>query len=200
MTTIVGSSFWALSSGTLGAAASCFAKLAFSSNDKLQQFLSVFTKHQQQQPLSLSCPLSLSEWITCFHGNTTTTTTTTTGCLVERLSSCHVLPRLVCAGAMIACNAAMVACLVGGLQHAGSVAGTALSTAANFLASVAAGYWLWNEQHETATTNTNYYTMGLGLALVVTGTILLVWAQQKETENETIHKHPTSHDNDKKIS
>ena len=172
------SSFWALLSGTLGAAASCFAKLAFSSSSS-QGTTILSSVSNNSSALSSSCP-SLETWSSCFR--------TSTECAVQWLA-CHgatvLLPRAACLLAMIACNAAMVACLVGGLQDAGSIAGTALATAANFLASAAAGYWLWNEQQDEQQQNPLY---GPGLVLVVAGTVLLVWAQRPEEEEQTTNE------------
>lgn len=84
----------------------------------------------------------------------------------------------------------MVACLVGGLQDAGSIAGTALATAANFLASAAAGFWLWKEQQDQEQNP----LFGPGLALVVAGTVLLVWAQRPEEEEQTTNETRESRD------
>eukprot|EP00977_Amphora_coffeiformis_P003155 scaffold586_cov155-Amphora_coffeaeformis.AAC.16 len=70
----------------------------------------------------------------------------------------------------------MVACFVGGLEDAGSIAGTALATAANFLVSVAAGYLIWNEGTSLSVP---------GFAMVVVGTILLVLAQMPEADEGT---------------
>jgi hypothetical protein len=64
----------------------------------------------------------------------------------------------------------MVACFVGGLQDAGSIAGTALATAANFFLSAVLGYLVWDET-----------THAGGLVLVVLGSGLLVWAQRPTT-------------------
>ena len=147
-------SFWALTSGALGAAASYFAKLAFATNDWTETTVSLS-----------SCP-SVQEWSTSFQSFN--------GALTW--ISCHgltiLLPRLACLIAMIVCNAAMVACFVGGLQDAGSIAGTALATAANFVTSGVAGYFVWNEALPSAT----------GFGMVVVGAFLLVWAQMPEQD------------------
>ena len=152
---VIGRGFWALLSGTLGAAASCFAKGAFS------KCSTAWFDTAVNQSAAIACP-SLEEWSTCFR---------TIQCGWEWLI-CHglsfVLPRLLCIIAMVACNAAMVACFVGGLQDAGSIAGTALATAANFIVSAVTGYFVWNEGSHLSVP---------GLAMVVVGTLVLVMAQ-----------------------
>lgn len=47
---------------------------------------------------------------------------------------------------MLACNAYMLGSFVAGMEESGSVAGTALSSAANFVASAAFGYVFWEER------------------------------------------------------
>ena len=159
---IVGYAFWALVSGALGAAASCFAKLAFAGTTSLPTAAA-------DNDTSSSCP-ELNEWIACFQANNT-------NCAFQWIS-CHLwtvlLPRMACLMAMILCNISMVACFVGGLQDAGSIAGTALATAANFLVSAAAGYLIWNEGTSLSVP---------GFTMVVVGTILLVLAQMPEADD-----------------
>lgn len=65
--------------------------------------------------------------------------------------------------AMIACNAAMVATFVEGMQESGSVAGTALSTAANFLVTAVISWTVFNEKTDI-----------FGTGLVVVGAYLLL--------------------------
>lgn len=153
---IFGYTFWALCSGALGAAASCFAKLAFAGMPE--------PSWTEEDSPGSTCP-DPNEWMTCFG---------TAVCAFQWIS-CHsltvLLPRIAYLIAMIICNISMVACFVGGLQDAGSVAGTALATAANFLVSAAAGYFIWKEGNSISVP---------GLSMVVVGTILLVLAQMPE--------------------
>lgn len=177
----VGYGFWALLSGTLGAAASCFAKLAFVAASE------GYDEPQHADSSSSSCP-AVSEWLTCLgwaagggqqqqHDQ---------DCTLPQWLACHastfLLPRLACLVAMIACNAAMVACFVGGLEHAGSIAGTALATAANFIVSAALGYLVWKE-HEQGTTASGTYVPGF--LMVVAGTVLLVLAQSPTNDGHS---------------
>ena len=149
----MGYSFWALLSGALGAMASCFAKVAFASNEDLALWLPL----PDLSPSNLTCPefaslpawLELSLWLQCH--------------LVSKL-----VPRLLALVAMILCNISMVACFVGGLQESGSVAGTALATGSNFVCSVLVGYMVWNES----------LVSWPGFFMVVAGTILLMWSQR----------------------
>lgn len=178
---IVGNGFWALLSGTFGAAASCFAKLAFRPPSSTMITATTTTTTIAQE----SCPalfpknnlavffqqVFLFTWISCYWT--------------------FILGRLLSLIAMILCNVAMVSCFVGGLQDAGSIAGTALATAANFLVSVAAGYMLWNEGGggsgagagaSTGEDNHIDWSHLLGIGMVVAGTVLLLLAQRPDDE------------------
>jgi len=167
-TSIVGSAFWALVSGAFGAGASCFAKLAFAGEPSWLTTNAAAT----DEDASSSCP-DLNEWMTCFQ---------TTNCAFHWIS-CHLwtvlLPRIVCLMAMIICNISMVACFVGGLEDAGSIAGTALATAANFLVSAMAGYLIWNEGISLSVP---------GFTMVIFGTILLVLAQMPQDDDNTARR------------
>lgn len=77
----------------------------------------------------------------------------------------HYLPRGLCFVAMLVCNAFMLGSFVSGMQESGSVAGTALSSAANFIVSALYGYLLWNERFEAQ--------WWLGFGLVLTGVMVL---------------------------
>lgn len=155
---------WALASGSLGALASCFAKFAFApSMDSLDnKDTSAFCASGRDLYTGSNVWHYFLAWLTC-HGGWTL-----------------LLRRGACLGLMVACNAAMVACFVGGLQDAGSIAGTALATAANFLVSALFGYLVWDEAGGA--------THGGGLVLVVLGTMLLVWAQRPVVPKEESHK------------
>jgi drug/metabolite transporter (DMT)-like permease len=70
--------------------------------------------------------------------------------------------------AMLVCNACMLGAFLDGMEQAGSVAGTALSNAANFMSSAVIGYVVWHERFTTS-----WY---IGFAFILTGTILLTIA------------------------
>jgi predicted phage tail protein len=78
---------------------------------------------------------------------------------------------------MIACNAAQLGSFLKGMEESGSVAGTALSTAANFVTAAAYGRMLWGE--------TFVLQWWIGLSMVMTGVALLTSVQAKE---ETLKK------------
>lgn len=173
------SSSWALLSGTLGAAASCFAKLAFMAPPEQATTTSI---------AATSCP-AVSEWMTCFVGSSSSSSSDapspTTCTSILQWLSCHhhlilslLVPRIACLFAMVACNAAMVACFVGGLEDAGSIAGTALATAANFLVSAVLGYVSWDERTFSSSSSSLP-----GIIMVVVGTTLLVLAQRPSSSS-----------------
>jgi drug/metabolite transporter (DMT)-like permease len=131
----------ALISGFLGAAASCFAKFAFEPD------------LQSVQWIRSSCPVGAS---LVFRWNET------------ELSLCTVaelVPRGLFLLAMIACNATMLGTFLEGMQESGSVAGTALSSAANFAASALFGAALFDERFS--------FQWWLGFSMVVVGSMLL---------------------------
>jgi drug/metabolite transporter (DMT)-like permease len=70
--------------------------------------------------------------------------------------------------AMMVCNAYMLGAFLDGMEQAGSVAGTALSNAANFLSSAVIGYIVWHERFTTL-----WY---IGFMFILIGTILLTTA------------------------
>jgi drug/metabolite transporter (DMT)-like permease len=135
----------ALISGFLGAAASCFAKFAFEPD------------LQSVQWIRSSCPVAfLQEASLFFRWNET------------ELSLCTVailFPRGLFLLAMIACNATMLGTFLEGMQESGSVAGTALSSAANFAASALFGAALFDERFSSQ--------WWLGFSMVVVGSMLL---------------------------
>jgi drug/metabolite transporter (DMT)-like permease len=79
---------------------------------------------------------------------------------------------------MLVCNALMLGSFVKGMQECGSVAGTALSSAANFSVSAFIGWLLFREEFSSR--------WWLGFAMVLIGTILLFGIQAKE--DEKVHK------------
>lgn len=90
----------------------------------------------------------------------------------------QLVPRGLALAAMIGCNAAMMGSFVSGMEESGSVAGTALSSAANFAASAAYGYVLFDERF------TGFWWVGL--AMVLTGVTLL--SSVPETREEKVKK------------
>jgi molybdopterin synthase catalytic subunit len=202
---------WALLSGVLGATASCCAKVAFASANDLATWTSYFfhvavglllqqqqqeeeenTNHQSLYSQSgtmtiptTSCP-PLWQFTAGSSNNDSLWMTTNNDWIACYWTPSQMLPRFVALLAMILCNAAMVACFVEGLQEAGSIAGTALSTAANFVTATLWGYLVWQEDTTSLT----------GLILVITGTLcLLVGGQPKNNAAATITtatKKPTT--------
>jgi drug/metabolite transporter (DMT)-like permease len=73
---------------------------------------------------------------------------------------------------MIFCNSLMLAYMLEGMQESGSLAGTGLSTAANFITSAILGYLFWSEQF--------YATWIVGFILVLLGAYLLTSVQVRE--------------------
>jgi drug/metabolite transporter (DMT)-like permease len=71
-----------------------------------------------------------------------------------------------CFVGMIVCNAYMLGFFLKGMEESGSVAGTALSTAANFIGSACYGYVLWRERFTTI-----WWT---GFGMVMLGVLLLL--------------------------
>jgi uncharacterized membrane protein len=81
----------------------------------------------------------------------------------------ELVPRGLCLVAMIASNAAMLGSFLKGMQESGSVAGTALASAANFGASALFGYLLWEERFP--------FQWWIGFGMVVVGAMLLSTVQ-----------------------
>jgi len=76
-----------------------------------------------------------------------------------------VLARGIGLGCMLACNAWQIGSFLEGMEAAGSVAGTALATAANFVVSAGYGYFFWNERFSGV--------WWAGFGMVVAGVVLL---------------------------
>jgi drug/metabolite transporter (DMT)-like permease len=143
----------ALISGFLGAAASCFAKFAFEPD------------LQSVQWIRSSCPMVfLQEASLVSRWNHTVLSL----CTVAELA-----PRGLFLLAMIACNATMLGTFLEGMQESGSVAGTALSSAANFAASALFGAALFDERFPAE--------WWLGFSMVVVGSMLLSTVRVKSS-------------------
>jgi drug/metabolite transporter (DMT)-like permease len=113
---------YALSSGVLGATASCCAKFALDPDSPVFQ-----TAHD------LICTQFGTDVV-----------------IAEHHRACYwiafVVGRGFCLVCMIFCNGYMLGTFLRGMEESGSVAGTALSTAANFLTAATYGCILWNER------------------------------------------------------
>lgn len=86
--------------------------------------------------------------------------------------------RILCIVSMVLLNAYMLASFLKGIQESGSVVGTALSTASNFVASAALGALVWHE-HERM--NRQWY---LGFACVLLGVVLLANVQSNDDDQQ----------------
>lgn len=94
---------------------------------------------------------------------------------------------------MIACNAYMLGTLLEGLEDAGSVTGTALSTAANFSVSALWGYLMWGERYPPL--------WWLGLGMLFAGTTLLLSGQQAvHLQGSQRKPRPTFADDNKEVT
>lgn len=113
--------WYALSSGFLGATASCCAKFALDPESRLF--------HSAHDIICSNVDIDV---------------------VVANQRSCFwiafVLSRGFCLVIMILCNGYMLGTFLKGMEESGSVAGTALSTASNFLTSATYGYFLRNER------------------------------------------------------
>jgi drug/metabolite transporter (DMT)-like permease len=127
----------ALLSGSLGALASCFAKGTFAEAIGMPPAWFDADEHNDNHT---SHPY-ITVWILFL--------------------ACRGL----CLLAMVACNALMLGCFVEGMQESGSVAGTALASAANFIVSAFLGWFLFQEDHSSL--------WWYGFAMVLVGTVLL---------------------------
>lgn len=130
----------ALLSGFLGATAACFAKVAFGSlpvQAHCEQY-HYFSESTSAAPPVVAAPCYWIELI---------------------------LARGIGLGCMVACNAWQLGTFLEGMETAGSVAGTALATAANFVVSAGYGYFLWNERFSAV--------WWAGFGMVVAGVMLL---------------------------
>lgn len=141
----------ALLSGFLGAAASCFAKFAFDPELQVVDWVhsSCPSAFYENRPTASEQQLSAVR-----------TTVLLTVCKAAELA-----PRGLFLLAMIACNAAMLSSFLQGMQESGSVAGTALSSSANFATSALLGALLFSERFPVQ--------WWLGFSMVVTGAMLL---------------------------
>ena len=130
----------ALLSGTLGSLASCFGKGAFGDS---QTAIVLGTHADPSLVVRLLCSDTQGKcpWILLL------------------------VSRGLCLLAMIACNVLMLGSFVQGMQESGSVAGTALTNAANFTVSAFMGWLLFQEEYSSM--------WWCGFVMVLVGTVLL---------------------------
>jgi drug/metabolite transporter (DMT)-like permease len=141
----------ALISGALGATASCLAKFAFDSSVSSaivdnNTLITEWFCTEQVGSIQFSIPGTNNNVNLCF--------------LIQLI-----LLRGICFAGMILCNAFMLGTFLKGMEESGSVAGTALSTAANFIISACYGYLFWNELFSSS--------WWIGFGMVVLGVMLL---------------------------
>lgn len=141
--------FLSLSSGFLGATASCLGKFALDPDS----FVALWT----QQHLCRSDSL-VHGWWWCW--------------------AVALIARGACLVGMITCNAFMLSSFVQGMVESGSIAGTALASAANFAVSALYGYWLWNERFPLQ--------WWIGFSMVLAGVTLLSTVQVVDVKNKKI--------------
>ncbi|CAB9518875.1 expressed unknown protein [Seminavis robusta] len=112
-----------------------------------------------------------------FSTDTFLTTSILEGCNDKQY--CYLLvysARGLCFVGTLALNIFMVGSFLEGMEESGSIAGTAMSTAANFVVSSALGFLLWEEEFSR--------TWLMGFLCVVVGTILLSTVHVEETPAE----------------
>eukprot|EP00536_Pseudo-nitzschia_multiseries_P003445 jgi/Psemu1/185854/e_gw1.53.152.1 len=155
---------WALWSGFLGASASCFVKMGTGGNHS-SPLLQLVQTHICKRAVVQAWLGDLDEdLLRGIH-------------LVDYCELLIVLPvRLACIAAMIVSNAYMLASFLRGMKESGSVAGTSLSTAANFASSAMYGKLLWNEPMNTK--------WCFGFACVLIGVVILSSVTTAEVTND----------------
>lgn len=84
--------------------------------------------------------------------------------------------RVLLFAAMLGCNTLMLGTLVQSMEGVGSVAGSSLATAANFVTSAFFGWLIWNEEQ-----NGIY---ALGLIFIICGAILLSTVKVVDEDTE----------------
>lgn len=105
---------------------------------------------------------------------------------VEHCQILAMMVRVLCFIGTLVLNIVMVGSFLEGMEESGSVAGTAMSSAANFVVSSVLGFMLWDEDFST--------TWLFGFSLVVLGTLLLSTIKAESTASTT--SNPTNSDSD----
>jgi drug/metabolite transporter (DMT)-like permease len=178
--------YYALLSGCLGASASCFAKLAFDTTTTTTTTLRGRSASSDGNVVHAYDAVNV-----CHHliGSTSATTPKATETLSSKILwndpnvlcewSIFVLYRCICLVGMIVCNIYMIGTFLKGMDESGTIAGTALSTASNFIVSAMYGYYIWEERHTIH--------WWFGFAMVGTGmTILTQCCSTKATNQENV--------------
>lgn len=132
-------------SGVMGATASCLAKFALAPESPVR----LWGREQ--------CDRHIGSFL-----------------IVYELEVCSIfewIPRGLCLGLMIAMNVVMVGAFLEGMEESGSVAGTGLTSAANFAASALYGILLFDEKVDKVWL--------AGFSLVIVGVLLLSTVQTK---------------------
>ena len=196
---------WALFSGFLGATASCLVKLGVDNSSPL---LRLVEKHIEEkawladldQTLHRMIHVLLEELMVQYQINLDPYWKSIRTNVMEEIGvQLHlfevdygqllvVLPlRILCVVAMLVTNVYMIASFLKGIQDSGSVGGTSLSTAANFVSSALYGKLLWGEQMNGRWT--------IGFLCVLIGVVIL---SSETTEKEEEENSTTSSDKKQK--
>lgn len=186
---------WAVWAGILGATASCLAKIAVS-NDSASPLQWVYENVCEPHFRNVDLDDVVSAWIYKVVGDLMIRyrvinlmpyvqhirihwiQATALQLHIFEVDWCQFLllgPRIVCFIAMLLMNAYMLAAFLKGMQHSGSVVGTAITTACNFATSALWGALVWNERFVS--------TWWLGFFCVMAGVLLLSSVQQPTSED-----------------
>lgn len=195
---------WAVWGGVLGASASCLAKLAVSGESPLQRLQTNLCPPEESS-------FELDDWIMShiykIVGDLMIRHRINLMAYVQAMRSwiqdaavrlyifevdwCKVLflgPRLILLVVMLIMNAYMIAAFLKGMQHSGSVVGTAITTACNFSMSAIWGYWVWEERFSSS--------WWVGFSCVLLGVLILSSIQQPENDiakdKARVHKSSNS--------
>lgn len=196
---------WALWSGFLGASASCLVKLGVDNSSPLLRFVENYVEKQTwladlDQTVFQMIHAFLRELMVQFQINLLPLWKSFRTNVIEEFGlGLHlfeveygqlfvVLPlRILCVVAMLITNVYMIASFLKGIQDSGSVGGTSLSTAANFVSSALYGKLLWGEQMNGRWT--------IGFLCVLIGVVIL---SSETTEKEEEKNSTTSNNQQKK--
>lgn len=184
---------WALLSGFLGATASCLVKLGVDNSSPLLRLVETHIEHKAwladlDQTLLRVIHVLLQELMVQYRIDLMPYWKGVRTNVVEEIGlGLHlfevdygqllvVLPlRILCVVAMLVTNVYMIASFLRGIQDSGSVGGTSLSTAANFVSSAVYGKLLWGEQMNGRWT--------IGFLCVLIGVVILSSETTEKEEN-----------------
>mmetsp|Transcript_11612 Transcript_11612/g.23944 ORF Transcript_11612/g.23944 Transcript_11612/m.23944 type:complete len:583 (-) Transcript_11612:10-1758(-) len=186
---------WALWSGFLGATASCFVKMGVDNSSPLLRFVETHSPNwlaDLDETLLRVIHAVLGELMVQYRINLMLLWKTFRTNIIEEVGlTLHlfevdygqlflVLPlRILCVAAMLITNVYMIASFLKGIQDSGSVGGTSLSTAANFVSSAFYGKLLWGESM-----NGRWF---VGFVCVLAGVLII---SSETTEQETMTAMP----------